>query len=80
MKRSPRSAAGEHEDGRDPGCQPTAANPVVLEPIDRGVHREREEDRDQDPGENLARDPDELESSAQAAITSAITVRTLTAR
>ena len=53
--------AGEHEDGRDPGCKPSAANAVVLEPVDGGVHREREEDRDQNPGENLARDPDELE-------------------
>ena len=27
----------------------------------RGVQRKRKEDRDQDPGENLARDPDDVE-------------------
>ena len=47
-----------------PVASPRRVMPVALEPVDGGVQREREEDRDQDPGEDLARDPDDLEQQA----------------
>ena len=62
MKSMPRSVnPEEHEDDGDARGHAPAREAVALEPLDRRVQREREEDRDQDPGEDLARDPQHLE-------------------
>ena len=37
------------------------ADSVALEELDRRVHRQREEQRDQDPRDHVPRDPDHLE-------------------
>src|SRR4029453_6911976 len=44
------------------GC-PTALQAVALEPVARRVEREREKRRDQDPGQDVPRDPDDLQGN-----------------
>ena len=51
----------EGEDEGHPRRGPSPTEAVTLEPFDERVEREREEERDQKPGENLPRDPDQLE-------------------
>ena len=56
-----RGQPSEREQHRDRGRRPAALHAVALEPVDRWVERQREEDRDQDPREDVPRDPDDLE-------------------
>src|SRR5206468_11588483 len=39
----------------------TPAKAALLEPLDDRVEGERQEDGDEEPGQNLSRDPDDLE-------------------
>ena len=41
--------------------EPAALDPVLLEPVDGRVQREREEDRDEDPDEDRRAPPDDLD-------------------
>ena len=43
----------EHAEVGDPDRGAAAGDPVALEPLDRGVQGEREEERDQDPREHV---------------------------
>ena len=52
------------EQGADVGDrhgQPAPGHAVGLEPLDRGVEREREEERDEDPDQHAAGDQDHLD-------------------
>ena len=51
----------ESEQQRDGGRQPALLHSLSLEPVDGRVEGEREEHRDQDPDDDVPRDPDDLE-------------------
>ena len=51
----------EHEHEGHARGQASPGDSVPLEVVDRRVHRQREEDRDQDPDHDVSRDPDHLE-------------------
>ena len=51
----------EGEQERDRGGGPPSLEPVPLEPLDGGVQSQGQEQRDQDPRQYVARDPDHLE-------------------
>ena len=44
-----------------PAAAPRRFEPVALEPLHRRVERQRQEERDQDPRQHVAGDPDHLE-------------------
>ena len=51
----------DHDQEREPGGEAAVVDAVPLEELDRRVQRKREEERDDDPREHLARDPHDLE-------------------
>ena len=51
----------ESEQQRDGGRRPALLHALSLEPVDGRVEGEREEHRDQDPDDDVPRDPDDLE-------------------
>ena len=55
---------GQDDQVRRTGREATALQAVALEQLDERVHREREEDRDQDPRDHVPRYPDHLEHHA----------------
>ena len=56
-----RDEEGEREEVRERGGGDASLDPVTLEPADRGVQRQGQEDRDHHPGEDVPGDPDDLE-------------------
>ena len=52
---------GEHEHVDDPDRPAAPLDPPPVEPVDERVEREREEDCDQDPGEDLLGDQNDLD-------------------
>ena len=63
-KRGEPADGGERNEERDPGGEPTALDAVPLHPLDRRVERECEEERDQEPAEDVPRDPEDVEDDA----------------
>ncbi len=60
-ERSDPRERGQHEQEGHARGQPAPLNPVTLEEVDRRVHRQREEERDQNPDNYVPRDHDHLE-------------------
>ena len=60
-KGSDRRERRQHEDVRNARGETTPLDSVPLEELDRRIHRQREEERDQDPDNHVPGDPDHLE-------------------
>jgi hypothetical protein len=56
-----RDDAEHRADEDDADRQPSAADPPCLQPVDGGVQRHREEERDRSPDQNVAGDPQDAQ-------------------